>query len=131
RLLGANPEAPEDNAVSDALAPPSVVVEHPVAPPVDLASAFRAYGRYVAWIGMRILGRPEDVDDLVQDVFLDAVRGIDRLRDPASAKGWLATLTVRKARRVLRKRRMLRFLGIDEGADYGEIVDEAASAAER
>lgn len=99
--------------------------------PVDLASAFRAYGRYVAWIGMRVLGRPEDVDDLVQDVFLDAVRGIDRLRDPGAAKAWLATLTVRKARRVLRKRRMMRFLGLDEGADYAEIVDEGASSAER
>lgn len=125
RLLGPEGETPEDGrdgAIPDDRSGP---------PPVDLSSAFRAYGRYVAWIGMRILGRPEDVDDLVQDVFLDAVRGIERLRDPSAAKAWLATLTVRKARRVLRKRRTLRFFGLDEGADYGAIVDETASSAQR
>src|SRR5690606_10350789 len=110
---------------------PSAPAAVPAVTPVDLTSAFRAYGRYVAWIGMRVLGRPEAVDDLVQDVFLDAVRGIDKLRAPGAAKAWLATLTVRKARRVLRKRRMMRFLGLDEGADYGGIVDETASSAER
>jgi RNA polymerase sigma-70 factor, ECF subfamily len=99
--------------------------------PVDLASAFRAYSRYVAFIGMRVLGRRDEVDDLVQDVFLDAVRGMERLRDPSAAKAWLATLTVRKAHRILRRRRLRRLFGLDEGADYGEIVDPRASAAER
>lgn len=111
--------------------PPPEPEPTPDPAPVDLGSAFRAYGRYVGWIGMRILGRPEDVDDLVQDVFLDAVRGMDRLRDPASAKAWLATLTVRKARRVLRKRKLRRFLGLDEGAEYGDIVDPTASSTQR
>jgi RNA polymerase sigma-70 factor (ECF subfamily) len=129
RLLGRDEDRPEGTPEEPALADRSGRL--PVAAPVDLGTAFRAYGRYVAWIGMRILGRPEDVDDLVQDVFLDAVRGIDRLRDPNAAKAWLATLTVRKARRVLRKRRMRRFLGLDEGADYGDVVDESASSAER
>jgi RNA polymerase sigma-70 factor, ECF subfamily len=112
-------------------APSGLDPEQPIAPPVDLTTAFRAYGRYVAYIGMRILGRQADVDDLVQDVFLDAVRGLDQLRDPAAAKGWLATLTVRKAHRALKRRRMRWHFGLDEGADYGEIVDPSASAAER
>lgn len=130
RLIGADDPPAADAHPSDP-APADVSGPLPAVAPLDLASAFRAYGRYVAWIGMRILGRREDVDDLVQDVFLDAVRGIDRLRDPGAAKAWLATLTVRKARRVLRKRRMMRFLGMDEGADYGEIVDETASSSQR
>jgi RNA polymerase sigma-70 factor (ECF subfamily) len=57
--------------------------------------------------------------------------GLDKLRDPAAAKGWLATLTVRKAHRALKRRRMRWHFGLDEGADYGEIVDPSASAAER
>jgi RNA polymerase sigma-70 factor (ECF subfamily) len=113
----------------DSTPPPAA--EGPIAPPVDLETAFKAYGRYVAFIGMRILGRRDDVDDLVQDVFLDAVRGLDKLRDPNAAKGWLATLTVRKAHRALRRRRLRWHFGLDEGADYGEIVDPSASAAER
>jgi RNA polymerase sigma-70 factor, ECF subfamily len=103
----------------------------PTAAPVDLGTAFRAYSRYVAYIGMRVLGRRDEVDDLVQDVFLDAVRGMERLREPTAAKAWLATLTVRKAHRILRRRRLRRFFGLDEGADYGEIVDPRASASER
>lgn len=135
-IVGVEPEPPRhlrllrDEPAAEPASGEAVVGERP-APPVDLASAFRAYGRYVAYIGTRILGRKEDVDDLVQDVFLDAIRGIDQLREPGAAKAWLATLTVRKAQRVLRRRRMRRFFGIDEGADYAEVVDPRASAAER
>lgn len=99
--------------------------------PVDIETAFRSYGRYVASIAMRIVGRKADVDDLVQDVFLDAVKGLERLRDPGAAKGWLATLTVRKAHRLLSRRRLRSHFGLDEGADYGEVVDPTASTAER
>lgn len=89
------------------------------------------YSRYVAAIGLRLLGRDDDVEDLVQDVFLDAVRGIGKLRDPAATKAWLATLTVRTARRRIRHKRLRRFLSGGDDADYSGLVDGNASAAER
>ena len=101
------------------------------AKPMSLEEAFRAYGRYVGWIGTRILGRPEDVDDLVQDVFVDAAKGLETVRDPDATKAWLATLAVRKARRMLEKRRRRRFFGLDEGADYSRIVGASAAGPAR
>ncbi|UJR86427.1 RNA polymerase sigma factor [Sandaracinus amylolyticus] len=99
--------------------------------PIDLDSAFRLHGGYVLRVGMRILGRSPELDDLVQDVFLDAVRGIDRLRDPDSARAWLATLTVRKARLVLRKRYALTIFGLNEELDQAALADERASPEQR
>src|SRR5688500_5210714 len=88
RLVPAAPEsAPEPAAPSGA----------PASAPGDLEGAFRLYGRYVGYIALRILGRPDEVEDLVQEVFLDAHQGIGTLRDPGALKGFLATLTVRKA----------------------------------
>jgi RNA polymerase sigma-70 factor (ECF subfamily) len=78
----------------------------PAGPVVDLASAFRAHARYVGHIALRILGRPDEVEDLVQDVFLDAQKQIVTLRDPEALKGWLATITVRKSVRKLQRRKV-------------------------
>lgn len=122
RLVPAPPEsAPEPAAPSGA--PPSA--------PADLDGAFRLYARYVGYIALRILGRPDEVEDLVQEVFLDAHQGIGTLRDPRALKGFLATLTVRKASRALKRRKLRRFFGFDEGFDYAQIADRQASPHER
>lgn len=94
-------------------------------------SLYDDYSRYVAAIGLRLLGRDAEIEDLVQDVFLDAVRGISKLRDPAATRAWLATLTVRTARRRMRHNRLRRFITGGENADYSGLVDPNASAAER
>ena len=65
---------------------------------------FQRYAPYVARIGLRLLGRESDVDDLIQEVFLAAFRQRHQVRDPASFKGWLAVVAVRTARRQLRLR---------------------------
>jgi len=97
----------------------------------DIDTLFRRYARYVGSVALRILGRESDVDDVVQDVFLDAHRGLSSLRDPGAVRAWLARLTVRKARRVLRRRRLMRALGLDTQPDYGLVVDPAATPEQR
>ena len=82
--------------------------------PTDPEAFYRRYAPYVARIGLRILGRDHEVDDLVQDVFISAYRAQDHLRDPGAARGWLATITVRAARRRLQKRKLRAFVGLDE-----------------
>lgn len=94
--------------------------------PLELEDAFRQLAPYVASIGFRILGRKDEVDDLVQDVFLTAAKGLESIRDPRATKAWLATVTVRTARRKLRKRRFV-MLFTDTDADYLEVADERAS----
>ena len=81
---------------------------------------FRLYGPYVAQVALRVLGRDDEVDDVVQEVFLAAMADIDKLRNPLAVRGWLKTVTVRKAYRVLKqrgRRRWWAYLGLGDGPD--------------
>lgn len=80
-----------------------------------LGELFRAYSAYVAYIAVRILGQDDDVDDVVQDTFMEAARGLSSVREAGAIKGWLGTIAVRVASRKLKVRRLRRFLGLDEG----------------
>jgi RNA polymerase sigma-70 factor, ECF subfamily len=100
-------------------------------PTEDLSfdALFRSYAGYVAAISLRILGHGDDVEDVVQDVFVDAMRGIHTLVDPTGVKRWLATITVHVASRRLRRRRFLRAFGVDRSPV--EVVAPGASPDER
>jgi len=63
-------------------------------------SAFaRLYERYGRVVHAMLLGRAarEEVDDLVQDVFLTAWRRLDDLRDPAAFGGWITMIARNRA----------------------------------
>ena len=57
---------------------------------------YQRYGRLVHGLLLARVARDE-VDDLVQDVFLSAWRRLDDLRDPAAFGGWLATIARNRA----------------------------------
>lgn len=103
------------------------------APPASLdpGVAFRRHASYVAAIAYRLLGRDEEVDDTVQEVFLAAVRGLPALRDPGAVKGWLASVTVRVASRRLKRRRLRIFLRLDPELAYETVADPGASPEQR
>ena len=88
----------------------------------DLESLFRSHARYVAAIALRLLGCDDEVDDVVQEVFIAALRGLGDLRESAAIRGWLATVTVRIARRKLRRRRFRVLVGLDAVPDFGRLV---------
>jgi RNA polymerase sigma-70 factor (ECF subfamily) len=48
--------------------------------------------------------RGEEARDLAQETFLRALRGIDSLRDPASARQWLFSIAMNVLRNELRRR---------------------------
>ena len=63
-------------------------------------SAFGAlYGKYARVVHGILLSRvpPEDADDLVQDVFLHAMRNLRSLREAAAFPGWLAAIARNRA----------------------------------
>lgn len=99
--------------------------------PLGLEAAFREFSRYVAGIAHRILGRPDEVDDVVQDVFMAAERGLGRLEQPEAIRGWLATVTVRVAWRRLRRRRLRMIVGLDDARDHLDVASPDASPEER
>jgi RNA polymerase sigma-70 factor (ECF subfamily) len=101
-------------------------------PQLKFEALFVRYAPYVASIGLRLLGRRDEIDDLVQDVFLEAHRGLHRLKDPWAVKGWLATITVRLAGRRLRRRKLAHRLGWRQtDADYENIAGRGASPEQR
>jgi RNA polymerase sigma-70 factor, ECF subfamily len=92
---------------------------------------FQRFAPYVARIGLRLLGRESDVDDLIQEVFLAAFRQRHQVRDPLAFKSWLAIIAVRTARRQLRRRRMRAFVGLDTLAAPLELRDPGMSPERR
>ena len=98
---------------------------------LDLDSLFRRYSSYVAAVAHRLLGRDEEVDDTIQEVFLVAVKSLKTVRDPGAIKGWLARITVRTARQRLRKRRMRALLGLEAPIAYENVSDTGANGEDR
>jgi RNA polymerase sigma-70 factor (ECF subfamily) len=91
-----------------------------------LEDAFRRYGSYVGGVAYRLLGRRAEVDDVVQDVFIQAASGLHTLEQAAALKGWLAAITVRVCARRLELRRLRRWLSFD---DVGHERFEASGAS--
>lgn len=80
----------------------------------------------------RILGPSEELPDLAHDVFVRALRSVDRVEDPGALKGWLTTIAVHVARSAIlrRKRRSwLWFLPperlpeVDAGSASADVLD--------
>jgi len=97
---------------------------------LDPDQVFRRYAAYVAATAHRLLGRDEEVDDTVQEVFVVAVRSLHKLRDPEAVKAWLACIAVRVVRKRLRWRRAKRMVGLEQGY-RPDLIDQSASPEHR
>ncbi len=73
---------------------------------------YSAHARYVAGVVYRILGNDADLDDIVQETFIDALSGIGSVEEPRALRAWLVTVAVRRTRRVIGKRRRRAFFGL-------------------
>ena len=71
---------------------------------------YRRHAPMVLGMAHRLLGGSE-VEDVVQDTFVEAFAKLHRLRERESVRSWLGSICVTRVRRRLRKRRMLRRLG--------------------
>jgi RNA polymerase sigma-70 factor (ECF subfamily) len=121
-----SPSRPALRLVGGAEAAPQPDVD-----PRDFDQVFRRYSPYVARIALRLLGNDAEVDDLVQDVFLEAHRGLAQLREPGALRGWLSRICVRRATRRLRRRRLLAFLSFEGVAERDLPVAADATAEQR
>jgi len=64
-----------------------------------------AYRRRIMGTVARMIGRPEDVEDVAQEVFIRLYYSMDQLRSPEVFEPWLYRLTVNASLDYLRKRR--------------------------
>ena len=70
------------------------------------ADLMREYYRFVYTIVIRIVDNPHDAEEVVQDTFLNAYRGLTQLEDAVKFKSWLAEIARNCARQWVRKRRI-------------------------
>jgi RNA polymerase sigma-70 factor (ECF subfamily) len=91
---------------------------------------FRRHARMVSGMAFRLMGRDEDVDDLVQETFSQALSSLHKLEAPAAFPSWLGGIVVRLAHSTLRKRRLLSRLGLRDAhtIDLDTIVSQDAPA---
>jgi RNA polymerase sigma-70 factor (ECF subfamily) len=64
-----------------------------------------AYRKRILGTIARLIGRPEDVEDVAQEVFLRLYYSLDQLRTPEVFEPWLYRLTVNASYDYLRKQR--------------------------
>jgi RNA polymerase sigma-70 factor (ECF subfamily) len=71
---------------------------------VAQAALYDRYVQDVRRILLHTLGPRLELADLVQDVFINVLGSVHKLREPAALRGWLYQVTVRTARKHLRSR---------------------------
>jgi RNA polymerase sigma-70 factor (ECF subfamily) len=101
--------------------------------PSAFSRLYERYGRVVHGLLLARVGRDE-VEDLVQDVFLTAWRRLEDLRDPAAFGGWIAMIARHRA--IDFHRRTADFVELPDnlespGTASGEADANAALAAIR
>ena len=83
-------------------------------------------------LALRFLGHGHEAQDTVQDTFLIALRGIDRLREPEAARGWLCGIVRNVCLRRLRERRgELRFGDLGRRVESGFVESSVEEAIDR
>ena len=68
----------------------------------------QAYGKRILGTISRLIGRPEDVEDVAQEVFVRLFYSLDQLRSPDVFEPWLYRLTANAAYDYLRRRQKRR-----------------------
>ena len=90
----------------------------------------RAYQDMVFSTAVRLTGSPAQAEDISQDVFLKAYENFERLRDSATAGGWLKTvathLTLNHLTRHRKRWRLFSEVFTDEAGEE-EIEDASAT----
>jgi RNA polymerase sigma-70 factor, ECF subfamily len=77
---------------------------------------------------LRVMGPDPELADLLQDVFVLALRDLERLADPSAIASWLTAIAVFAARKKIRSRTRWRWIRLTAPAELPEV--EAATADE-
>ncbi|MDD5307715.1 MAG: sigma-70 family RNA polymerase sigma factor [Deltaproteobacteria bacterium] len=92
--------------------------------PGAAAELYDRYADHVQRVLARILGLDQDLADVLQEVFLEALRSIRSVEDGSRLKAWLTSVAVHTAHACLRRRGRRKWLLIREP----ELVPEQAVA---
>jgi RNA polymerase sigma-70 factor, ECF subfamily len=83
-------------------------------------------------LALRVVGDPDEADDVVQETYIRAWARIEELRDPAAVTGWLSRIARNAARDRLRWWKRRRRESFDEaGAPLAHVVAQAGAAPQQ
>jgi RNA polymerase sigma-70 factor (ECF subfamily) len=77
----------------------------------------------------RLMGRDHEVEDLVQEAFVQALARLHALAEPQAFGGWLTSVVVRTTQKALRRRVVARRIGLphaDAPVDFDSLVAPTA-----
>ena len=83
----------------------------------DFDKIVEDYSSFVYNVAYRMMGNPQDAEDVAQDAFLSAYRAFERFRGESKVSTWLYRITVNAALMRLRKEKKARTLtqtGLDD-----------------
>ena len=102
-------------AASPAAPAPSLVERAQEGEPWAIEALFRAHIVELTETITQLVGQEADADDIVQEAFAEALRDLPKLRQPAAFRGWLHKIALNRARKLFRRRSVLRALGLGIG----------------
>lgn len=79
--------------------------------PGATAAFYNRYAKHVIRVLARVLGQDQELDDLLHEVFVRAIEGVDKVREADRLKAWLTSIAVFTARGAIRYRTRRRWLG--------------------
>ncbi len=88
-----------------------------------------AYRKRILGTIARLIGRPEDVEDVAQEVFLRLYFSLDQLRAPEVFEPWLYRLTVNAAYDYLRRQRRRKEARMADFSEQQMILADAAASS--
>lgn len=99
------PRAADPASPDSALVERAALGEEPA-----LTALYQRHAAYVARVVHRILGRDADLDDIVQETFVEGLRQLPTLKDPAKLRPFLVTIAIRRVHARFSLRRRMRLL---------------------
>jgi RNA polymerase sigma-70 factor, ECF subfamily len=90
---------------------------------------FRRHVAALTVMATNLLRVRADADDVAQDTFAEAYETLPRLRDPEAFRAWLFRIAVNRARKLMRRRRLARMLGLDRGVEDDGLARRPAPSA--
>jgi RNA polymerase sigma-70 factor (ECF subfamily) len=126
-------QPPMLSSSSPAAIPPSRLDKIKLREFVDVVERYRPQ---LLWLAMRMVSRPEEAEDIVQQALLKALRKLSGFRGDSQMRTWLNAIVKNTAREFLRSQRGRTFVPLDcppfsdEGGDEIEILDHRMNPEE-
>ncbi|PIE20090.1 MAG: RNA polymerase subunit sigma [Proteobacteria bacterium] len=99
--------------------------------PHAAATLYDRYAAHVRRVLARTLGVDHELDDALQDSFVQALRGVARLEEPRRLQAWLTSVAVFTARGLIRRRARRRWLALSSPERLAEREAPMASSEDR